>query len=56
MKDKIVLITGGTGGIGKQTAFALAVLGAPVIITGRSLESGRAAVGELKQLGGNPQR
>lgn len=53
MKDKTVLITGGTGGIGKQTALALAKLGARVIITGRSQASGEAAVNELRRLSGN---
>lgn len=55
MKDKRVLITGGTGGIGMQTALALAELGAQVIVTGRSQERGEAAVDELRQLSGNPR-
>ncbi len=55
MKDKIVLITGGTGGIGKQTALALAKMGAKVVVTGRSQTSGEAAVQELKQLSGSQQ-
>jgi len=49
------LITGGTGGIGKQTALALAKMGAQVIVTGRSQASGEAAVAELIQLSGNPK-
>ncbi len=53
MQNKTVLITGGTGGIGKQTALGLAKLGAQVIITGRSQASGETAVSELKQLSGN---
>ena len=53
MQDKIILITGGTGGIGKQTTLTLAELGAQVIVTGRSQASGEAAISELKQLSGN---
>ena len=55
MKDKIVLITGAIGGIGKQTALTLAKMGAQVVITGRSQTSGEAAVQELKQLSGSQQ-
>ncbi|NWJ96509.1 MAG: SDR family NAD(P)-dependent oxidoreductase [Chloroflexi bacterium] len=55
MKERVVLITGGTGGIGKQTALALAKLGAQVIVTGRNQASGETAVNELKQISGNPQ-
>ncbi|MBI5824795.1 MAG: SDR family oxidoreductase [Chloroflexi bacterium] len=55
MQNKIVLITGATGGIGKQTALALAKMGAQVVITGRSKLSGEAAVAEIKQQSGNPK-
>lgn len=55
MKDKIVLITGAIGGIGKQTALTLAKMGAQVVITGRSQTSGEATVQELKQLSGSQQ-
>ena len=37
MADKVVLITGGTGGIGKATAIRLATIDARVGITGRDL-------------------
>jgi len=53
MHNKTIVITGGTGGIGKQTALALATLGAQVIITGRSQASGEAALSELKQRSGS---
>ena len=37
MADKVFLITGGTGGIGKATAIRLATIGARAGITGRDL-------------------
>jgi len=47
MKDKIVLITGSTDGIGKQTALELAQKGATVLIHGRSLKRGRVIVDQI---------
>ena len=38
LKDKNILITGGTSGIGKRTAEILVSKGAKVLITGRSTE------------------
>ncbi len=49
MRDKLVLVTGGTGGIGQQTALGLARLGAHVIITGRDAGRGAAAVRAIQQ-------
>ena len=53
MKGKTILITGATSGIGKQTALALAKMGARVVITGRSQSSGESAVAEIKAASGN---
>lgn len=50
--DKIVLITGGTSGIGKVTATAFAEAGAKVIITGRREKEGEEVVAEIKKTGG----
>jgi NAD(P)-dependent dehydrogenase (short-subunit alcohol dehydrogenase family) len=41
MEGKIVLITGGTSGIGRAAATALAAMGAEVVLSGRSRERGR---------------
>ncbi|MFD8277412.1 SDR family NAD(P)-dependent oxidoreductase [Streptomyces flaveolus] len=39
MEGKTVLVTGSTGGIGKETARQLAALGASVILVGRDKTS-----------------
>jgi retinol dehydrogenase-14 len=46
---KVVLITGGTSGIGKATATALAAMGARVVVTGRNEERGERAVEEIRR-------
>ena len=49
---KIVLVTGGTSGIGKAAAIALAQKGATVIICGRDKKTGETATKEIKDLNG----
>jgi len=51
--DKIIVITGGTGGIGQHTAIGLAKTGARVVVTGRNAERGAAAVAHIQQESGN---
>ena len=53
MNGKVVLITGGTSGIGKAAAVELAGMGAEVVVTGRNPERGREAVGEIKARSGS---
>jgi NAD(P)-dependent dehydrogenase (short-subunit alcohol dehydrogenase family) len=53
MEGKVVLVTGGTSGIGRAAATALAAMGAEVVVTGRSRERGEAAVEEIRDTSGN---
>jgi NAD(P)-dependent dehydrogenase (short-subunit alcohol dehydrogenase family) len=53
MESKVVLITGGTSGIGRATATALAAMGAEVVVIGRSRERGESAVEEIRDTSGN---
>lgn len=53
MEGKVVLITGGTSGIGKAAATMLAAMGAEVTVTGRNRERGESAVEEIMRVSGN---
>jgi NAD(P)-dependent dehydrogenase (short-subunit alcohol dehydrogenase family) len=53
MTDKTVLITGGTSGIGKETALGLARMNATLVIVGRDQERTVGAVEEIKKTTGN---
>jgi NAD(P)-dependent dehydrogenase (short-subunit alcohol dehydrogenase family) len=50
--NKIVLVTGGTSGIGKITAIAFANAGAKVVLTGRREKEGAEVVAEINETGG----
>jgi retinol dehydrogenase-12 len=49
MSGKTCLVTGATAGIGKETAIALARLGATVVVGARSDASGSAAVDDVRR-------
>ena len=53
MQGKVCLITGGTNGIGKSAAQALARLGATVVIVGRDAQKTRQVVEEIRTVTGN---
>lgn len=53
MDGKVVLITGGTSGIGKAAATELAKMGAEVVVTGRNAERGKSAVAEIRREAGS---
>ena len=52
-KDQLVLVTGGTAGIGRATATRLAEAGAEVHVTGRSRERGQAVESAAQGLSGS---
>lgn len=49
---KVVLVTGGTSGIGRETAIQFAKQGAKVVVAGRRTEEGNAVVNEIESAGG----
>lgn len=53
MKGRVCLITGGTNGIGLETARALAKMGAKVVIVGRNPAKTEDTVAQLKQSTGS---
>jgi retinol dehydrogenase-14 len=52
MAGRTVLVTGGTGGIGRATALGLARMGAHLAICGRDPARTQAAAGEIRAAGG----
>ena len=52
IKDKVVVITGGTGVLGRAIAAHLAEEGAKVVVLGRKVEVGNAIVADIEAKGG----
>lgn len=50
--DKVVLVTGGTSGIGRVTAIEFARAGAKVVLSGRREKEGAEVVSEIQRSGG----
>jgi len=53
VKNKIILLSGATSGIGKAAAFSLARSGASLILLGRNNEKGEKVCRQIKQKTGN---
>lgn len=53
MKDRVVLITGATDGIGRQTAIELAEKGFHVIVHGRNESTANTAMKEIQKISGS---
>ncbi len=49
---KVALVTGGTSGIGKATALALAQAGAKVVVAGRRQVEGEETIRQIQAMGG----
>ncbi|MFC4405942.1 SDR family NAD(P)-dependent oxidoreductase [Haloarchaeobius iranensis] len=54
LAGRTVLVTGATSGVGRETALALARMGARVFVHGRDREAGRAVATALDDLGADP--
>jgi NAD(P)-dependent dehydrogenase (short-subunit alcohol dehydrogenase family) len=51
-ESKVVLVTGGTSGLGRDAALAFAREGAKVVLTGRRTEAGEEVVAAIRKEGG----
>ena len=54
LTGKLALVTGASGGLGEETARALAARGASVVMTARDVPKGAAAAEKIRASTGNP--
>lgn len=52
LQNKVALVTGGTGGIGRVTATAMAAAGARVVVCGRRVDEGEETIRLIREAGG----
>lgn len=51
-ESKVILVTGGTSGLGRDAAVAFAREGARVVLTGRRVEAGEKVISSIRKEGG----
>ena len=51
-KDRVVIVTGGSRGLGRAMSTGFAAEGAKVVVASRKLDSCREVVGEIESAGG----
>src|SRR5262245_40810699 len=55
LRGKVAMVTGGSSGLGQETARVLAERGAQVILTARDVPKGEAVAAGIRDSTGNPQ-
>lgn len=55
LKDRVAIVTGGSGAIGSAICFRLAMEGAHVFVAGRNKENLNSVVNQIKENGGNAE-